>query len=322
VDLNLKLMKWRMVPSLDLESVQKTSCLLLGSGSLGCQVARNLLSWGFRKVTFVDNGRVSYSNPVRQCLFTFEDSHADEKEKSKVAARRLAEIFPLVETRGETLKIPMPGHAVGQTEEAIKEILVDANRLEELVKEHDAVFLITDSRESRWLPTVLCALHNKICLTVALGFETFLVMRHGLSFFNHDKALNGPERLGCYFCNDVVAPRNSLADRTLDQQCTVSRPALCCMASSLAVELLTSLLNHPLRQGAVARENANECDKTDLGILPQQIRGDLSTFNINVMYGEAFDKCIACSEMVLKEYKKQPEEFLLKAANKPDYLEV
>ena len=65
VDLNLKLMKWRMLPSLDLELIGKSSCLLLGSGSLGCQVARNLLSWGYKKITFVDNGRVSYSNPVR-----------------------------------------------------------------------------------------------------------------------------------------------------------------------------------------------------------------------------------------------------------------
>lgn len=82
-------------------------------------------------------------------------------------------------------------------------------------------------------------------MTIALGFETFLVMRHGLSSLTHNPITNG-ERLGCYFCNDVVAPRNSIADRTLDQQCTVSRPALCCIASSIGVELLTSMLNHPL----------------------------------------------------------------------------
>ena len=29
--------------------------------------------WGVRHITLVDNGRVSYSNPVRQSLFTFKD---------------------------------------------------------------------------------------------------------------------------------------------------------------------------------------------------------------------------------------------------------
>jgi ubiquitin-like modifier-activating enzyme ATG7 len=72
--LNLKLMRWRVIPELDTEMLEKTSCLILGAGTLGCQVARNLMSWGVRKITFVDSGRVSMSNPVRQSLYTFEDS--------------------------------------------------------------------------------------------------------------------------------------------------------------------------------------------------------------------------------------------------------
>lgn len=111
------------MPSLNLEVLQNTSCLLLGSGSLGCQVSRNLLSWGFRKITFVDNGTVSYSNPVRQCLFTFEDSKSPDNQKAHVAAKRLQEIFPSVVTRGEKLRIPMPGHAIGNNEEAVKEVI-------------------------------------------------------------------------------------------------------------------------------------------------------------------------------------------------------
>lgn len=122
----------------------------------------------------------------------------------------------MVETRGEVLRIPMPGHAVGNNEEAVNEVLANMRRLEDLVKEHDVVFLLTDSRESRWLPTVLANVHQKICFTIALGFETYLVMRHGLPAELHDPKVNGPARLGCYFCNDVVAPRNSLQDRSLD----------------------------------------------------------------------------------------------------------
>lgn len=53
-------------------------------------------------------------------------------------------------------------------------------------------------------------------ITIALGFETFVVMRHGVNVDFHKKEING-ERLGCYFCNDVVAPRDSTSDRTLDQ---------------------------------------------------------------------------------------------------------
>lgn len=38
-------------------------------------------------------------------------------------------------------------------------------------------------------------------MNAALGFDSFLVMRHGVR-----SSLAKGERLGCYYCNDIVAP--------------------------------------------------------------------------------------------------------------------
>ena len=94
VDLNLKLMRWRILPSLDLEHVAGTRCLLLGAGTLGCYVARTLLAWGVRNITLVDSAVVSFSNPVRQPLFEFNDCLNGGKPKAECAAESLKKIFP------------------------------------------------------------------------------------------------------------------------------------------------------------------------------------------------------------------------------------
>ena len=215
VDLNLKLIKWRIAPSLNLDIIKATRCLLLGAGTLGSYVARNLLvctffassvrsnqpklvqGWGVRKITFVDNGSVSFSNPVRQPLFTFEDCLAGGAKKAHRAADALKEIYPGVEATGYVLSVPMAGHPIVDEEIAHS----DYETLRKLIDEHDAIFLLMDTRESRWLPTVMGKASNKIVLNAALGFDTFVVMRHGL---RGDAKLGSG--LGCYFCNDVVAP--------------------------------------------------------------------------------------------------------------------
>lgn len=45
---------------------------------------------------------------------------------------------------------------------SLEQVKADVSRLEKLFDEHDAVFLLMDSRESRWLPTVLGAAKGKV----------------------------------------------------------------------------------------------------------------------------------------------------------------
>ena len=63
-------------------------------------ISRCLLGWGVKSITFVDNGKVSYSNPVRQSLFNFEDCLDGGKPKAQAAAQMLTKIFPGVNTEG------------------------------------------------------------------------------------------------------------------------------------------------------------------------------------------------------------------------------
>lgn len=197
IDLNLKLMKWRLAPDLDLDIIKSTKCLLLGAGTLGGYVSRNLLGWGVRTITFVDYGRVSYSNPVRQPLFEFEDCTDGGRPKAAQAAAALKRIYPGVEAQGHSVAVPMLGHAITDAKQTRSEL----EKLELLINDHDAIFLLMDSRESRWLPTVIGKARGKIVMNAALGFDSYVVMRHGAE--SEDDATGA---LGCYFCSDVVAP--------------------------------------------------------------------------------------------------------------------
>ncbi|XP_061744113.1 ubiquitin-like modifier-activating enzyme ATG7 [Nerophis ophidion] len=354
VDLNLKLMRWRLVPSLDLDKVVSTKCLLLGAGTLGCNVARTLMGWGVRHITFVDNAKISYSNPVRQPLYEFEDCLGGGKSKAMAAVDRLNKIFPGVKAEGHNMSIPMPGHPVNFSKATQSQAQKDVEQLQKLIFEHDVVFLLMDTRESRWLPTVIAASQRKLVINAALGFDTFVVMRHGLkkapagqnacggdassspscssasssststpagsaaSVTGSSLFSNIPgHKLGCYFCNDVVAPGDSTRDRTLDQQCTVSRPGLAMIAGALAVEMMVSILQHSEGGYAVASSSDDRMNEppTSLGLVPHQIRGFLSRFDNVLPASLAFDKCTACSPVVLDHYEREGFDFLSKVFN-------
>lgn len=110
-------------------------------------------------------------------------------------------------------------------------VMYDFETLRQLVDEHDIIFLLMDTRESRWLPTVMGRAAGKIVMNAALGFDSFVVMRHGAKDTAHPE-----QELGCYFCNDVVAPADvSLSSRYAKPLIlTSSAPSL------LPIELLTN----------------------------------------------------------------------------------
>jgi len=170
-------------------------------------------------------------------------------------------------------------------------------------------------------------------MNVALGFDTFLVMRHGArpQVSQRDELGGSKQQLGCYYCNDIVAPADSLTDRTLDQMCTVTRPGLASMAASTAVELMMSMLQHPKGIRAPApRPTINGADNhfeeseegtSVLGLIPHQLRGYLAQFRNLHIVGAAYDRCTGCSETVVQAYETQGFDMMLNAFNNPKYLE-
>lgn len=177
------------------------TCLTLCHPCFGDAKYTLLQGWGVKKITFVDKGTVSFSNPVRQPLFTFADCLNGGVPKASRASQALTEIYPGVETAGHHISVPMAGHPIMENDE--KTTQADFERLRDLIDEHDVIFLLMDTRESRWLPTVMGRAAGKVVMNAALGFDSFVVMRHGVA-----KTEDAPADLGCYFCNDVVAPVN------------------------------------------------------------------------------------------------------------------
>ena len=173
----------------------------------------------------------------------------------------------------------MPDHVVQgvmEKEEMERGVEEKVSRLCDLIDTHDVVFLLTDSRESRWLPSLLCCIARKLCINIALGGDSFLIQRYGLGtevyakeglkqFKSLHTLLSGEctveedamKRDSCYFCSDILSPTDTLTDREIDQLCTTTRIGLTYTASGLAVELLINFLHSK--------------GESSLGVVPNQV---------------------------------------------------
>ena len=76
--------------------------------------------------------QVSYSNPVRQSLFTFDDCLNGGRDKSTAASEAMKNIFPAVTSSAFTLTVPMPAHPISSSTET--DVKQHYDKLEELIK--------------------------------------------------------------------------------------------------------------------------------------------------------------------------------------------
>ena len=101
-------------------------------------------------------------------LFCFlQDCLDGGRPKAEAAAEAVKKIFPECNAKGVQLSIPMPGHPIPPSE--IEKAKKEHDTLKELVSSHDVVFLLTDSREARWMGTVMGFEQDKIVINAALG---------------------------------------------------------------------------------------------------------------------------------------------------------
>ena len=81
------------------------------------------------------------------------------------------------------------------------------------------------------------------------------------------------------------------------------------------------MINRPAAPADTINESTDTSTPTPLGIIPHQMRGFLANFNNMLIVGQAYDKCTACSDMILEEYKTNGFEFLKRVFDSPTYLE-
>ena len=324
VRLHLELMKWRACPQFDIDKIMALRVLIIGAGAIGCAISRILLGYGVTRQTFIDSGTVGLSNVARQPLFSAADA-AQGAKKATAAAKAIIAAHPGAEAVGIVLDIPTPGRA-RQGEEAYAAHSAAITILRDLLISADVVFLCLDSREARWLPSVLAASlppqTAPLVIAAGVGFDAAVVVRHGVPHSN----------LGCYFCagGDATPPRDSRSGAPQDALCTVTRSGIVPLAASLAAELAITTILHPLCAKAPHETLSKEEDMDALAEYPSpfgaashvtraRIRGPPSIITAGA---PADPFCPACGPRVQTALTLRGDAFLIEAMTDEKTLEM
>lgn len=209
-------------------------------------------------------------------MLTFEDRG---KYKAEAVRENALKLLPSLNIDARVFTIPVPKKMASSSCTYIRLYFFvgreDLKRFAELVEGHDVVLLLTDTRESRWLPTLLAAAYDKLAITVALGFDDFLITVH-------------TREGGCYFCPDPLSIPGEIngGEKPLDLQCTVSRPGLSLLASGIASEMLVCIL-----------------EGRNLGEPSLHVRGFLKpSLQISSYHTRACSTCPACGFGIVKAF--------------------
>lgn len=111
-----------------------------------------------------------------------------------------------------------------------------------------------------------------------------------------------------------------MRERTLDQQCTVTRPGLAHIAAAMAVELMIGVMHDKSKHRAPANVDSQK-NASSLGTIPHQIRGFLSSYSMMTPTTPGFDCCTACSRKVVACYREKGFLLVKNVSNDVSYLE-
>ncbi|KAF5153472.1 ThiF family protein [Theileria parva strain Muguga] len=283
--LNLELITWRILPELNLDKILHLKVCIVGLGTLGCSLVRQLLAWGVETFVLVDSGFVT--NSTRQSLYTHKYCYTNTP-KVDAAERMIFKIKPDCKLTIVNTEIPMIGHTY--CDNYLNKQLQNTKAI---VASSDVIVLATDSKESRWLPSLISSQMNMrgekcpLVVSAGLGFDSFMIVRHSYKEFKGS----------CYFCSESQAPIDTITGRPFDETCTVVKAGITDICASMVVELIVSLTQHEKMFAA------DHGDKTCIGKTPHSIRFSLSDYKCSELYAEPSEMCICCSENVLNKLK-------------------